>query len=139
MLAEENAVGMTLSLTDRFDDYGLVGVALCVKQPSGDFHLDSFLMSCRVINRTAEQFFMKELAAQLQSVGAGATLTATYIPTPKNAMVAGALEACFVEGQGSREDDYLREAVECARRALWPREPAATLALERPDHPEDRR
>lgn len=33
-------------------------------------------------------------------------------------LVEGGLEACFVEGDGARESDYLRETIACARGAL---------------------
>jgi len=47
---------LVLNVTDRFGDYGLVGVAI-LKPESGRLLLDTFLISCRVLGRGVEQAF----------------------------------------------------------------------------------
>jgi hypothetical protein len=42
------------------------------------------------------------------------------------ALVEAALAACFLEGDGSREEDYLREAVACIEGAVRPRSAVET-------------
>jgi AcrR family transcriptional regulator len=42
------------------------------------------------------------------------------------ALVSGALEACFVSGDGTREEDYLREAVQSVAGAMLPLTPDRT-------------
>jgi hypothetical protein len=44
------------------------------------------------------------------------------------ALVEAALSECFVYGDGSREEEYLRETVACVEGALLPSSPAATHA-----------
>ena len=77
--------GWTLHLADRFGDYGLVGVVLGVQQDTG-LRLDTFLMSCRVIGRTAEQFLMAQILAQIPEDLT--EIIGEYLPTRKNGMVA---------------------------------------------------
>lgn len=69
---------------DKFGDNGLVGVLIA--KPSGnptEWHLDSFLMSCRVIGRRVETAMLAILEKLLLSKNA-TNLTAEFIPTAKN-------------------------------------------------------
>jgi FkbH-like protein len=90
LLAEEGALGLTLRLRDRFGDYGLISVVLGqVSEQAGQraLRLDTWLMSCRAIGRTVEDFLLSrvaEEAARLGYVG----LVGEMIPSPKNAQVA---------------------------------------------------
>jgi FkbH-like protein len=87
LLAVPGAYGRTLSLRDRFGDHGLVGVILAV--PDGeDLRVDTWLMSCRVIARTAEHFAFADLLAFARAQGAR-RLVGDYLPTRKNPQVAG--------------------------------------------------
>ena len=43
----------TAEVSDRFGDYGLVGVAIC-KQQEDELYVDTFLLSCRVLGRGVE-------------------------------------------------------------------------------------
>ena len=71
---------------DRFGDNGLVAVVI-VKRNGVDAEIDSFLMSCRVMGRTLEDTILSLLENDLAAAGIN-ELTATYIPTSKNAPVA---------------------------------------------------
>ena len=74
------------SLADVYGDSGIVGLALARVLPGGEAELDTFLMSCRVIGRCAEDAFMLGLLQQLQARGVRRVL-ARYLPTPKNVLV----------------------------------------------------
>ena len=74
------------SLADSFGDSGVVGLAIVELRDGASAHLDTFLMSCRVIGRRAEQAFLRRIAADLRAGGV-ATLSAQYIPTRKNVLV----------------------------------------------------
>lgn len=82
----ERGPGLTFRLTDRFGDYGLVGVALSVIEDDW-LRIDTFLMSCRVIGRTAEHFFVGQLVAEAASRGLRGVV-GEYRPTRKNGLVA---------------------------------------------------
>ncbi len=78
-------VHRTLRLRDRFTDHGLVGVAIA--RVEGDvLDIDTLLMSCRVIGRTAEHAFVATLARSGREHGCTA-LRGTYVPSAKNGLV----------------------------------------------------
>jgi FkbH-like protein len=94
MSALPNSVCLSLRLGDRFGDYGLISVLLCV--PDRHEHqvvlrIDTWLMSCRAIGRTVEDFFLAELVRRAKALGYGAIL-GEYRPSPKNDLVRGLLE-----------------------------------------------
>ncbi|MBN1982474.1 MAG: HAD-IIIC family phosphatase [Chitinivibrionales bacterium] len=70
-----------LAMTDRFGDYGIVGVAL-VK----DDTLDSFLLSCRAFGMRAEEAFLCTIIDFFKSRGVD-RLFGIFIPSARNGMV----------------------------------------------------
>lgn len=74
------------SLADVFGDSGLVGVALVRGVTGKTAEVDTFLMSCRVIGRRAEQAFARHVLQRLADAGVE-RVVARYEPTPKNDMV----------------------------------------------------
>jgi FkbH-like protein len=89
LLASPNAIGLTLRVEDRFGDHGLIGVLIAVPADDdpGVLTVDSSLMSCRVIGRTVEEFFIGELLERARELGFR-TIRGEYIPTKKNALVS---------------------------------------------------
>jgi len=72
----------TMRVADRFGDFGLTGVAIVA--PGGTaWHVDSFLMSCRVIGKSVESALLARIAADAQAAGA-AELTAEFIDSGRN-------------------------------------------------------
>ncbi len=93
MRAKERSVALTMRLADRFGDHGLVSVIVAVPvehEPDPTLRIDTWLMSCRVIGRTAEDFFFSDLVERCRALGY-TRLRATYARTAKNAMVADLL------------------------------------------------
>jgi FkbH-like protein len=93
------------SLSDTFGDAGIVGLAMFHFESTLTARLDNFLMSCRVIGRSAESAFLDALAAHLKSLGI-AEIFAEYVPSPKNELIRD-----FLPKQGfSMRDDkqYVR-------------------------------
>jgi FkbH-like protein len=84
-MEDPDAVHLYLKLKDRFAEHGLVGTAIAVKKGSL-LDIDTFLLSCRVIGRTAERTLLSCLAAAAERLGCEA-LGGTYAPTPKNGVV----------------------------------------------------
>lgn len=74
------------SLADSFGDSGIVGLAIVEGRGSERPVLDTFLMSCRVIGRKAEQAFLSYIVDDLGKEGAQ-HLAAQYLPTRKNVLV----------------------------------------------------
>jgi FkbH-like protein len=76
-----------LGLKDKFGDNGTVGLALVEIQPK-QWRIDTFLMSCRVIGRQVEDSLVDLICSDAARAGC-MTISAEYIPTVKNSLVAG--------------------------------------------------
>jgi len=74
------------SLSDIFGDNGIVGLMLLSGMTASRVEIDTFLMSCRVIGRKAEEAFLYRTLELLRKLGK-TTVTASYIPTAKNVLV----------------------------------------------------
>ena len=74
---------LSIKLSDRFGDHGLVGVAI-IQDESETCEIDTFLLSCRVIGRSVETALLSHLAETAASRGRQ-RLTGRFIPTRKNA------------------------------------------------------
>jgi FkbH-like protein len=82
----KNAMLAVLKTEDRFGQNGLVGVALVIKEPillEETWRIDSLLISCRVLGRTIETGFLKQLILEFEKRGAK-KLIGEYITTSKN-------------------------------------------------------
>jgi FkbH-like protein len=78
-------VGYSVRLKDRFGDHGLISIVIGRK--SGEaLHIDTWIMSCRVLKRQVEEEVLNELARLAKDRGC-ARLEGVYLPTPKNEMV----------------------------------------------------
>ena len=80
--------------------------------------IDTWLMSCRVIGRSAERFVFNALLQEARAAGVG-KLTAEYVPTAKNKLVSGHYSDLGFTQVALREDgsaDYSLE-VEAAEPA----------------------
>ena len=78
---------LVLKASDRFGDYGLVGVGI-VKRGSGirTSEIDTLLMSCRALGRGVEDAFLHGLAQVAAWQGAD-TLVAPFVDGPRNGMI----------------------------------------------------
>jgi len=72
-------------LKDKFGDNGLIGIMI-VKKLEKSWHIDTFLMSCRVLGRRMEKYMMTELIKSAKSEGVK-LVTGEFIPTQKNTLV----------------------------------------------------
>jgi FkbH-like protein len=75
----------TIRLLDRFGDHGLI--AIVIGRMEGDvFDVDTWLMSCRVLNRQVEEETVREILRLGRERGAR-LVRGRYLPTAKNRMV----------------------------------------------------
>src|SRR5262249_27013023 len=90
LLRDEQAIGLTVRLVDRLGDYGLIAVILGTPDDQDPTSLegDTWLMSCRVIGRSVEEFIIAALLEAARRKGFQ-YITGRYIATPKNGLVAG--------------------------------------------------
>jgi len=83
----EGCLPLTASLRDRFGDHGLISVVVVrPDRPADTAVISDWLMSCRVLTRGVEEYLMNHVVEQARRWGLS-TVTASYIPTAKNAMV----------------------------------------------------
>ena len=73
----------TLRARDRFSDHELVGTAM-VSAAGANWHIENFVLSCRVIGYGIESAMLAAITADARSAGA-ATLTGEFIASAKNA------------------------------------------------------
>lgn len=71
-----------LHVTDRFSDHGLVGTAVIRKQRE-EWHIDSLLMSCRVMGLGVETAFLERICSDAVRERA-VRLIGEYVQTKKN-------------------------------------------------------
>lgn len=82
MLGDASAEMFLGEVKDRFGDDGICLV--CIVKYSGDMaRIDTFLMSCRVMGRQIEYYFLEGIAESVRDRGC-ARLSGEYIPTEKN-------------------------------------------------------
>ena len=81
----EDWIVMSLELNDRFDSNGIIGI-LVVKIEGRNAHIDTFLLSCRVIGRTVEDTFLFYLTEILKSKSIKKVI-GEYVPAQKNDLV----------------------------------------------------
>jgi FkbH-like protein len=80
-----DAFTLQVRLADRFGDNGMIGVVICTAAGS-DWVIDTWLMSCRVLNRRVEEAVLDVLATSGRARGV-TRLVGLYIPTARNGMV----------------------------------------------------
>jgi FkbH-like protein len=85
-MRRDDSLVLSLRLADKFGDHGLVSTLIGV-QEQDSIRIDSWLMSCRVFSRTAEQFVMEKLIAIARGRSAS-TILGEYLSTPKNGVVS---------------------------------------------------
>ena len=84
-IKSKDFVVFTLSLADKFGDYGITGLVILKNEE--DWEIDSFLLSCRILGRKAENALMSYVSSFLLEQGSS-KLLGSYIPTKKNAVAA---------------------------------------------------
>ena len=82
---------LRVEVSDRFGDYGLVGVAIFGAEGES-LVIDTFLLSCRVLGRGVEHELMAHLGRAARSRGL-AIVEARQVPTAKNEPAANFLDA----------------------------------------------
>ncbi|MBI3684534.1 MAG: HAD-IIIC family phosphatase [Acidobacteria bacterium] len=111
-VAEVDAIGsnpdwitLTISLNDKLGDNGLISILFSRKE--GNTHvIDTWVMSCRVLQRGVEQLALNELVARCRAHGCS-ELKGVYIPTERNGMVRELLSSLGFAAAGNDGDTTL--------------------------------
>jgi len=76
---------LQVSVRDRFGDNGMIGVVIC-RCVQEDWIIETWLMSCRVLNRKVEEAVCNRLVQDATVAGAR-TLRGSYVRTDRNDLV----------------------------------------------------
>jgi FkbH-like protein len=89
MMDDPRAICRTLELEDRFASHGLIGLAIALPDLDNPETalIDTLLLSCRVIGRTAESHLLASVSETAIERGFSC-LRGLYTPGPRNALVA---------------------------------------------------
>jgi FkbH-like protein len=87
LMNDPQLLTFSVNVRDRFGDFGLIAVGVLRKCP-GYLEIDTFLMSCRVLQRGVEQYAMNRIFEYARE-GNFERVVGRYIPTAKNVMVEG--------------------------------------------------
>lgn len=84
---EKNSEILTLQvrLKDRFGDNGIISVLIC-RNSGLEWEIDTWLMSCRVLNRRVEEAVFSDLVRRVEEHG-GSTLLGRFIPSQRNGLI----------------------------------------------------
>lgn len=93
---------LQVGLVDRFGDNGTICAVICHRQPEC-WEIDSWLMSCRVLNRKVEEAVCNRIAREAMAAGAK-RLVGLYLPTPRNKIVANLFAQLGFVREDSPED-----------------------------------
>ena len=95
---------LTVMVSDRFGDYGLVGTMMY--RPTADaLAVDTFLLSCRVLGRGIEHNMLRRLGEIALSRGL-LRVDIQFIPSKKNSPALSFLEGMAGRFKGTEEGDY---------------------------------
>lgn len=96
---------LTVTVSDRFGDYGLVGV-LAFGVSANTLQVDTFLLSCRVLGRGVEHRMLRKLGeiAQTQAL---ARVDVQFVPSKKNTPALTFLEAVAGQYKQAWEEKFV--------------------------------
>ena len=77
---------LQVRLADMFGDNGMISVVICRPNGLGDWEIDTWLMSCRVLGRKVENMVLGEVLRHARAAGV-CRLLGVYKPTDRNKLV----------------------------------------------------
>lgn len=86
VVEDQDKFTLTVTLQDKFGDYGLISLVITEKKNMTDMFIDTWIMSCRVLKRNVEQLVLNEIVT-LAKKHNSRRIIGEYIPTQKNGLV----------------------------------------------------
>lgn len=93
---------LKINVSDRFGDYGLVGLVICI-EADRELLVDTFLLSCRVLGRGVEHAILRHLAAIAKS-REFETVSVPFNKTTRNEPAAAFADSVAEAFKGVEED-----------------------------------
>lgn len=84
---DRDLLTLQVRLSDAFGDNGMISVVICRPIDEQVWEIDTWLMSCRVLNRGVEKAVLAEILHHARQRGVTRIL-GRYLPTAKNGLVA---------------------------------------------------
>jgi len=69
IMTNDNKMVYCINVSDKFGDYGLTGALIGRKTNMNEFHIDNFLLSCRILGKGVEKIVVLEIMADLKKKG----------------------------------------------------------------------
>jgi thioesterase domain-containing protein len=104
-LARESKECRVVEVSDRFGDYGLVGVIIFFGAQK-DLRVDTFLLSCRVLGRGVEHAIMRELGTLAKERGLE-RIELPFLPSKKNLPARRFLESLKTQASDAPDGSTL--------------------------------
>jgi FkbH-like protein len=86
LILDPSVLLLQVRLVDRFGDNGMIS-AIIGRNLASEFVIDTWVMSCRVLNRQVEQAVLNEIVRLCAATGVS-TIRGVYRPTSRNVIVA---------------------------------------------------
>ena len=93
LLRHERYRVITAHVSDKFGDNGLTGVAIVERSAPGEWRIDTFLLSCRIIGRRVEEALLAHVMQEAKDEGAE-FVRGEYVETKSNKLTEGFYEKC---------------------------------------------
>jgi FkbH-like protein len=91
---------ISFTLEDKFGNYGLISLII-MKKMQDHLFIDTWIMSCRVLKRTMENFVLNTVVETAKANGFS-KIIGEYIPTKKNSMVKEHYKGLGFKEEGSK-------------------------------------
>jgi amino acid adenylation domain-containing protein/FkbH-like protein len=95
---------LTVSVSDRFGDYGLVGAMMYRATPDA-LSVDTFLLSCRVLGRGVEHNMLRRLGEVARARGIS-RVDVKFVPSKKNSPALSFLEGVAAQFKAAVADGF---------------------------------
>ncbi len=105
LINEDENTCLIAEVSDRFGDYGLVGVIIFKKQPDA-LAVDTLLLSCRAMGRGVEHEMLRRVALQAEAAGVPQIIV-PFIPTARNQPALDFLESIAAGEKQAQGDGWL--------------------------------
>ncbi len=84
--AEPGCFTLQVRLVDKFGDNGMISCVVARPRDPGEWEIDTWLMSCRVLGRGVERMVLREIIRHAREHGVR-RLIGVYLPTSRNQLV----------------------------------------------------
>jgi FkbH-like protein len=132
MREQDRFFPFTITLCDRFGDFGLISIVILrLDRRDRAVEIDTFLMSCRVLQRGVEEYAMNK-AFEYAQRGGYERVVGRYIPTAKNGMVKNFFERFGflpIEGSGIEGSEWSLDVRDYLPRKVFIREQPVELGV----------